>query len=172
MYQIPRRVPRCCLILTLGAVLLSGPQSFGAECSAKGPAPSTLVLTAAHPSARIPLSSRALEGQWSSLEIIVRSIKNPSDATFSILASLETEDEERNQGKAGTASEEIGVLGIYPAGQTGAYRLDAAAALRRLRARGATNKGLRLHLELVGILPRQLPTTLEISLSAPKWLPS
>jgi hypothetical protein len=176
MRDMLRRVIRSLVIAFLGAAALLG---FSAPMSAQHAAtePQTkpavdIVLTAAQPMARIPVQAEVWKEKRTSLAISIVKIKNPRDSSFSIEVFLEPQSNNGAAAKPSTASAEIGVLGVYPTGQTGSYRLEASAALRRVLESGADANHLCLRLELRRIHPKDSQAGLEVTLSTPQWLPA
>jgi hypothetical protein len=171
-----RRSPviRPLLIALLGAAFLSGLseiKSLEIKPAESRPA-GTVVLTAAKPFARVPIPVEVWREKRTSLAISIVAIKNPKNAGFSINVFLEPGAPNEPGAKTNIAPAEIGVLGIYPAGQTGDYRLNASAALRSLQASGADTNQLCLRMELRRIHPKNPLDGLEVMLSAPQWLPA
>ena len=176
-----RQVTRSLLIVLLGAACLPGSSKLRAwelrapELRATEPESKptdAVVLTAAQPIAHIPVQAEVWKEKRTSLEIKIVKIKNPQDAGFSVEVFLEQESDSGTSAKGNIAPAEIGALGVYPAGQTGNYRLEASSALRRLQASGANANHLCVRLELRQIHPKDPQGGLEVTLSAPQWLPA
>jgi hypothetical protein len=164
------------LLALLGAASLLG---FSAPMLARQAAtePQTkpagaIVLAAAQPMARIPIQTEVWTEKRTSLAISILKIENPHEASFSIEVFLEPQSNNGATAKPNLASAEIGVLGVYPTGQTGDYRLETSAALRRVQGSGAEANHLCLRLELRRIHPKDSQSGLEVTLSAPRWLPA
>ena len=168
MREMLRRVPRFLLIVGLGGAFFQG--SVDSQSASMGQSGSVVVLTAARPVVRLPVPARALQEKRTSLAISVVSIKTPDGAVFSINVSLHSVSGDKSSPTSHAKSAEIGVLGIYPAGQTGDYRLEASTALRRLRAFRAAPNSLFLRVELRPMHTKELPDDVEVTLSSPRWL--
>ncbi len=165
-----RWVTRFLLIALLGAASLFGSAETRPEPEAK--TGGEFVLSAAQPVAHIPIPSAVWKEKRTSLQVNVVKIRNSLDTAFSIAVSLEPRSVAGTKSKAKIAAVAIGVLGIYPAGQTGSYRLETSSALRRMQASGADTDHACLRLELRRIHPRESQDGLEVTLSAPQWLPA
>ena len=179
MPGLPRRV-RWSLLgwsLLIAALGAASPSGFAeiASCETSPSKPdsqpaSAIVLTAAKPVVRIPIPIEVWREKRTSLAISIVAIKNPKDTALFIDVTLDSLTE--SEVKAKIAPARIGVLGIYPAGQTGSYRLETSTALRQVQAsRGDTNH-LCLRMELRRVHSKEPLAGLEVTLSAPKWLPA
>ena len=165
MHDLLRRVRRSLLVGVLGAAVLNA----AADCRS-GTSGGVVVLTNSVPVLRIAIPAKVVEEKRTSLELRILDIKNPKDTTFSIAVFLESRGVGETSDGPRVPSTEVGVLGVYPAGQTGDYRLEASPALDRLAHAAAGGRRLCLRLELLPVHATEKLRGVEVKLSEPQWL--
>ncbi len=165
MCEMLRRVRRSLLIALLGAAALHAAAESPSKKELK-PA-SVVLLTASRPAALIPIPSRVVEDKRTLLAVTIVAIQNPHDVAFAIRVSIEPRAGSTGIAAPNAKSAQVGVLGVYPVGQPGDYRLDASAALRQ----STDASHLCLRLELRALHGKEPLRGLKVTLSSPRWLP-
>jgi hypothetical protein len=148
-----------------GAAKMQGPQP--AAQKAEKPASPTVKLTAAQPSASLPVAADIFQSDPEVLEVSISKVENAARTPISIFVYLTTGKE----GKSEAEKVLVGNFSLYPADSPGNFSLNARPALRAITDKSPNPNEPRLVFELRRIDETKPWTAVEVTIEQPKWRP-